>query len=64
MNRRTNIIKALRINWILVRNLERGLSAPSRAFYDLGIPLTDAKRLLTQPHARRPLVLSFKDDQG
>lgn len=47
MNRRTDIIKALHINFVLARRAEKGLSFCSRALYDLGVPLADALRLLT-----------------
>jgi hypothetical protein len=47
MNRRTDIIKALQINWVLSRRTERGLSHSSRALYDSGVPLADAIRTLT-----------------
>jgi len=59
MNRRTDIIKALQINWVLARRAEKGLSYSSRALYDLDVPLADALRLLTSFDRRDPDLLEL-----
>lgn len=59
MNRRTDIIKALQIDWVLARRAEKGLSFSSRALYDLGVPLADALRLLTSFDRRDPQRLKI-----
>lgn len=53
MNRRTDFLRALRINWILAIKPEKGMSFSARALYDLGVPLSDAIRLLTRADQRR-----------